>query len=144
MNVIPYEGAVEIVTIALGPGELLLEGIQDAIKRHDIQNGAVVSGVATLRKYRAHYITRTDVPPKDVIYTLEKPLEVTCINGIIANGEPHLHITVTCGENETHGGHLESGNEVAYLAEIMVLKLNGHRLIRRPDPSGYLKMLQAE
>jgi predicted DNA-binding protein with PD1-like motif len=144
MNIIPYRGEVELITIGMGPGEMLLEGIQEAVKQHDIKNGIIISGIGTLKTCRMHYITTTDMPPRDAIFTLKKPLELTAINGIIANGEPHLHITVTCGENEAYGGHLEPGSELAYLAEITILKCNGHALIRKPDTSGYLRLLEAE
>jgi predicted DNA-binding protein with PD1-like motif len=143
MNIIPYRGAVELITIGLGPGELLLESIQKAIKQYDIQNGVVLSGIGTFKTCRMHYITKTDIPPADAIYTLEKPLELNAISGIIANGEPHLHIAVSCGENEAYGGHLEPGSELAYLAEIMILKCNDHKLIRKPDAASGVKLLQA-
>ena len=143
MNIIPYRGEVELITIGLGPGELLLESIQKAIKQYDIQNGVVLSGIGTFKTCRMHYITKTDIPPADVVYTLEKPLELNAISGIIANGEPHLHISVSCGENEAYGGHLEPGSELAYLAEIMILKCNDYKLIRKPDAASGVKLLQA-
>lgn len=143
MHVIPYRGEVEFITIGLGPGELLLESIQEAIKQYDIQNGVVISGIGTFKICRMHYITKTEMPPEDAIYTLEKPLELNAISGIIADGEPHLHISVSCGEHEAYGGHLEPGSELAYLAEITILKCNDHRLIRKPDASSTVKLLQA-
>ncbi|MBN1430171.1 MAG: DNA-binding protein [Anaerolineae bacterium] len=144
MNIIPYKGAFELITIGLGPGEMLLEGIREAVKQYDIKNGIVISGIGTFKKCHMHYIKHTDFPPENGYFILEKPLELTAVSGIIANGEPHLHIAVTCGENEAYGGHLEPGSEIAYLAEITILKCNDHRLIRKPDASGYLGMLQAD
>ena len=143
MNIIPYRGEVELITIGLGPGELLLESIQKAIKQYDIQNGVVLSGIGTFKTCRLHYITKTDIPPADTVYTLAKPLELNAISGIIANGEPHLHISVSCGENEAYGGHLEPGSELAYLAEIMILKCNDHKLIRKLDAASGVKLLQS-
>jgi len=143
MKTISYTGAFELITIGMGPGEMLLEGIEEAIKKHDIRNGIVLSGIGTFKRCRLHYITTTDLPPLDSILVLEKPLELNSINGIIADGEPHLHIGVTGKEGEAYGGHLEPGSELAYLAEITILKCNAHALVRRPGPSGYLKLLQA-
>ena len=144
MHVIPYKGEVEFITIGLGPGELLLESIQKAIKQYDIQNGVIISGIGTFKTCRMHYITTTDIPPADAIYTLEKPLELNSISGIIANGEPHLHISVSSGENEAYGGHLELGSELAYLAEITILKCNDHKLVRKLDPETNVNLLQAD
>ncbi|MBN1313019.1 MAG: DNA-binding protein [Anaerolineae bacterium] len=143
MNVIPYKGDFELITIGMGPGEMLLEGIQEAIKQHDIKNGVVISGIGTFKTCRMHYIMHTDIPSDNAFYTLEKPLELTSVSGIIANYEPHLHITVTCGENEAYGGHLEPGSELAYLAEIVILKCNEHKLIRKKDGVGP-SLLQAD
>ena len=43
MKTIESEGPYQAVTIGLGPEEKLLESIKEAIKRHDIRNGAVVA-----------------------------------------------------------------------------------------------------
>lgn len=144
MKTIPFTGPCELITIGLGPGEMLLESIQEAIRKHHIRNGVVISGIGTFRKCRMHYITRTDMPPEDAIYELCRPVELNSISGIIANGEPHLHISVSSGEHEAYGGHLEPGSEIAYLAEITILKCNDHKLVRKKDASGRLKLLQAD
>jgi predicted DNA-binding protein with PD1-like motif len=144
MHVIPYQGEVELITIGLGPGELLLESIQKVIKQYNIQNGIVISGIGTFKTCRMHYITTTEIPAADAIYTLEKPQELNSISGIIANGEPHLHISVSSGENEAYGGHLEPGSELAYLAEITILKCNDHKLVRKLDPETNVNLLQAD
>lgn len=49
MHVISYQGEVELITIGVGPGDLLLESIQEAIKQYDIQNGVVISGIGTFK-----------------------------------------------------------------------------------------------
>jgi predicted DNA-binding protein with PD1-like motif len=54
MKTIESEGPYQAVTIGLGPEEKLLESIKEAIKRHDIRNGAVVSGVGTLKRCHLH------------------------------------------------------------------------------------------
>ena len=144
MHVIPYQGEVELITIGLGPGELLLESMKEAIKQYDIQNGVVISGIGTFKICRMHYITTTEIPPEDAIFTIEKPLELNSISGIIADGEPHLHISVSCGENEAYGGHLEPGSELAYLAELTIMKCNNHQLTRKVDPDTNINLLQAD
>ena len=83
-----------------------------------------------------HYITHTDFPPADKFFKLGKPLELLSVSGAIAEGEPHLHVVVSCGENEVYAGHLEPESEVCYLAELVILKFNALGLTRRPDPRG--------
>jgi predicted DNA-binding protein with PD1-like motif len=142
MEVMPYTGKTTIVTIGFKPGEMLLESIREAIQSQGIRNGAVVSGIGTLKTCRMHYITHTGFPPQDRIFTLNKPLELLSVSGLIADGEPHLHIVVSCGEDEVYGGHLEEGNEVLYLAEIAILAFNEHEMERRPDPERKIRLLQ--
>ena len=141
MKTIPYTGPVEVIVLALGPGELLLESINKAIREHDIQNGVVVSGIGTLKTCRMHYILHTDFPPQDAVFKLEEPLELLSVNGIIAGGEPHLHGIVSRADEGAHGGHIEPGCVVAYLAEIIIHKYPDLRLERRLDPRRKIKPL---
>lgn len=142
MEVMPFSGKTQVVTIGFQPGEMLLEALREAIQAQGIRNGAVISGIGTFKTCRMHYVEDTGFPPKDRIYTLDKPLELLSVNGLIANGEPHLHIAVSCGENEVYGGHLEDGSEVLYLAEIAILVFNEHRLIRELDTERKVKLLR--
>jgi predicted DNA-binding protein with PD1-like motif len=141
MKTISYKDTVEVIVLGLEPGEFLLESINEAIREHNIQNGAVVSGIGTLKTCRMHYILHTDFPPQDAIFTLEEPLELLTVNGIIADGEPHLHGIVSRADEGAHGGHIEPGCEVAYLAEIVIHKYPGLQLERRPDPQRKIKLL---
>jgi predicted DNA-binding protein with PD1-like motif len=88
-----------------------------------------------------HYILHTDFPPQDAIFTLEEPLELLSISGIIADGEPHLHGIVSRADEGAHGGHIEPGCEVAYLAEIMIHKYPDLHLERHPEPQSKIKLL---
>ena len=142
MNVMPYSGSIELVTIGFQPGEMLLESIQKAIDDYHIQNGAVISGIGTLKTCRMHYVTHTGFPPTDRIFTINKPLELLSINGLIADSKPHLHIIVSYGEEETYGGHLEEGCEVLYLTEIAIMVFNEHRMFRRLDDKRKISLLE--
>ena len=141
MKTMQHSGATEVVIIALEPGEFLLESIREAVRGRGIKNGAVVSGIGTLKTCRMHYIDHVSFPPADTIFSLEKPLELLSINGLIADGEPHLHIVVSCGSNEVYAGHLEEGSEVAYLAEIAVLAFNDLAMTRHLDPQRRIRLL---
>ena len=141
MKTLEHGGPTQVVIIALEPGEMLLESIREAIARHDIRNGVVVSGIGTLRTCHMHYIEHTDFPPKDRFFRLVKPLELVSTSGLIADGEPHLHIVVSCGETEVWAGHLEPESEVAYLAEIVILKTSGPAMVRTKDEARGIKLL---
>jgi len=141
MNVMKGKGDAEIIVLGIHPGELLLESIVQAIDKHDIHDGIVLSGIGTLKTCNLHYINHVDFPPSDTIYHLEKPLELVSVSGIIANKEPHLHAVVSCKDAEVHAGHLEKGCEVAYLAEISILKTNALHMKRRLEEARKVKLL---
>ena len=141
MNIITSDAPTQLIALGIQPGEMLLESIQQACRDRDIRNGAVVSGIGTLKTCHMHYIEHTDFPPADRFYRLEKPLELLSVSGIIADGEPHLHVVVSCGDGEVHAGHLEPDSEVAYLAEIAVLKCNDLSMARRIDEQRKIKLL---
>ena len=141
MKTMQHSGATEVVIIALEPGELLLESIREAVRRCGVKSGAVISGIGTLKTCRMHYIDHVGFPPADTIFSLEKPLELLSVSGLIADGEPHLHIVVSCGSNEVYAGHLEEGSEVAYLAEIAVLAFNDLAMARHLDPQRRIRLL---
>ena len=136
-----YDGSTQIVVVGIAPGEMLLETVEKAIRENDVQNGAVVSGIGTLKTCQLHYIKDTEFPPTDVFHTLEKPLELLSVSGIIADGVPHLHVVVSCGEDEVFAGHLEPNSEVLYLAEIAIQKFNPLRLTRELEPVKKVKLL---
>ena len=141
MNIIKGKGEIEIINLGIEPGEMLLESIIKAIEEYDIQNGIIVSGIGTFKTCNMHYINHTDFPPSDSMYHLDKPLELLSVSGIIANKIPHLHIVVSCGKDEVYGGHLEAESEVAYLAEIAILKTNFVPMERHWDDERKINLL---
>jgi predicted DNA-binding protein with PD1-like motif len=141
MNTITSEGPYQVVTIGLGPEEKLLESIREAIVKHDIKNGAVVSGVGTLKHCHLHYVDTTGFPPVNKFYVINEPLEIGSISGLIVDYEPHLHITVGCREDKAWNGHLENESVVLYLAEICIFKMNHHGMKREIDPKNGLALL---
>ena len=141
MNVISSDASTELIAVGIQPGEMLLESIRQAVKDKDVQNGVVVSGVGTLKNLHMHYITHTDFPPTDEFVNIERPLELLSVSGIIADGEPHLHVVVSCKTEGVWAGHLEDNSEVAYLAEIAILKCNELNLARHLDGERKVKLL---
>lgn len=136
-----YDGATEVVVVGIAPGEMLLETVQAAIKEHDVQNGAVVSGIGTLKVCNMHHIVHDSFPPENRYYKVEKPLEVSSISGIIADGQAHLHMTVGYADEWALAGHVEPGCEVLYLAELVILKFNALQLDRHYDAERRISLL---
>jgi hypothetical protein len=124
MNIVNCSGTTEIYCLGFGPDELLWEGIAAACKEKDIRFGAVISGIGALKRVCLHHIEHTGFPPHDIDFSIDKPLELLSVNGLIVEHFPHLHVALSCGKDETYGGHLEKGSIVAYLAEIAIMKFN--------------------
>lgn len=123
------------VVIHLGKGEQVLESIQKEVKRLNIQSGIVTSGIGSARKIVYHRIGNLENDPLNIFETMEGPTEIGAIQGLIIDGEPHLHITCY-GEDGAYAGHLEPGCEVQYLAEISIIELDDADLVRRADEFG--------
>jgi predicted DNA-binding protein with PD1-like motif len=68
-----------------------------------------------------------------------KPLELSSIDGIIADGKPHLHAVVS-DHKQAYSGHLEEGCRILYLAEIAILELKTIDLYRKPNDKNTLQL----
>ena len=135
-------GIKKLHRLGLGPGDLLLESIQKFIKEQGIEDGVVLTGIGSLSECRLHWPEKAEYPPTNEFGTFEGALEITAIQGIIADGEPHLHMMVAeGGDAKAIGGHMEEGCKVLYLVELTIGELDGPPMTRRPNEHG-VKMLQ--
>jgi predicted DNA-binding protein with PD1-like motif len=126
----------EIYRIRLDRDDLLLESILDIIKRHDIQDGAVLTAAGSLQECTFHGVTSLAPKPEQKFTTRKEVMEILSINGIIAGGEPHLHMTLSGTNGAAFGGHLEKGCKVLYRAELTVAKFSGVKAARLPNKEG--------
>ena len=109
----------------------------------------LVTGAAALARPPApaectfHYVTSTDAKPKDEFKTVKGPYEILNAGGIIAGGEPHIHISIAREGQAATGGHLEKGCKILYLGELTIYKYAAQPLTRRPNAHG-VGILQAK
>ncbi len=126
-----------IVIVLLRRGDLVLESLNEVARAADIHTGVVITGIGSLTRGRIHTVISNDYPPTDEFIDLEGPLEVVQYGGIIANYQPHIHISLWDRQKRYHGGHLEEGCEVLALSEISIRRCTELRLTRRQrDESG--------
>ncbi|MDS0300175.1 DNA-binding protein [Halogeometricum sp. S1BR25-6] len=122
--------------VLLQPGDLALESITEACEKHDVDSGVVVSGIGTFRNLNFHYVPTTDFPAekakRNTFLNLDGAWEIGTIDGAIADGKPHLHLVAYNGE-ETVAGHIEDGCEVHILSELVIRKIDGLELTRKPN-----------
>jgi len=121
----------EIYRIRLDRGDLLLETINAAIKRYDIEDGLVLTGVGSLQECTYHATSTLDPVSVDKYFTVKGPMELLNLNGIIAAGEPHVHMTMSSIKRGAFGGHLEKGCKVLYRVEVTIAKTSGAPLERK-------------
>ncbi len=136
----------EMILARFDPGERLLEGLRELIRAEGITMGVVVSGIGTLSDCRIHQSV-AGYPPnlmtrRQEYLELKGSYEIAAIQGIIADGEPHLHVTLSEG-HETIAGHLEDGCLVLTLAEVAILRGQGAPVRREYRGPEKIKRLTA-
>ena len=133
----------EVYRIRLDRDDLLLESLNAAIKEHDIQDGVVLTGVGSVQECTYHGVQSLAPSAQDHVTKAKGPMEILNLDGIIANGEPHVHITLSNFKKGAFGGHLENGCRVLYRVELTVAKFSGTPLARKPNREG-TPVLQAK
>jgi hypothetical protein len=126
----------EIYRIRLDRDDLVLESINAAIKKYDIQDGAVLTGLGSVQECTYHGVKSLAAIAQDQVVTVKGPFEMLNLNGIIAAGEPHLHVTLANMKRGAFGGHLENGCKVLYRLELTIAKFSGTPLARKVNPQG--------
>ena len=99
-----------LIFLYLSKGDDLLQCIRSEIERRNLSSGMVVSAIGSLRKVVYHYIGSLEDTPRDIFRTIEGPLELASIQGLILEGTPHLHLVVS-EEGSVYAGHLEERSE---------------------------------
>ena len=122
--------------IHLTEGDDLLKSISEAAKTLHIETGIVTSGIGSLRKVVYHYTNATTEKPQDEFCTVNSVCELVSLQGIILEGEPHLHGLMTIGGGTCHSGHVEEGCEVQYLVEISIIEVEDFPVGRRAGKYG--------
>ena len=123
-----------IVFTILEPGDLVLESIREVARQADIHTGVLMTGIGSLSKARIHTVLTNVNPVEELYLDIEGPLEVSNFNGLIANYEPHIHITMVDPQMKIYAGHLEPGCAILTLAEFSILRIPDTRLHRHTMP----------
>lgn len=129
----------DIVFVLLETDDLLLESIREVVKQCGIHTGILITGIGSLSKARIHTVLTNINPVEELYLDIEGPLEVTNFNGLIADYEPHVHITMADPQMKFYGGHLEEGCKILTLSEFSIRRIPDVTLYRHqmPDRSPY-------
>lgn len=125
----------EVIRVRLDRDDLLLESILAVIGQHGIQDGAVLTGVGSVQECTIHGVKSLAPAAEQEFRKVRGPIEILNVNGLIAAGEPHLHITLANLQG-AFGGHLEKGCRALYRAELTIAVFEGAPLARKPNREG--------
>ena len=128
----------EVYRVSLDRGALLLESVEDVIKAKNIRDGQVTISSGSVQECTYHFVASTALKAQNEFRTVKGPSEILSGGGIIADGEPHIHIALSNPEKGVYGGHLEKGCRVLYLAEFTVSRYAGSTLTRKLNQNGIL------
>lgn len=132
-----------VIILSLGAGDLLLESLRQVAREADIHTGVVMTGIGSLTFGRIHSVMTNDMPPKDRYFDLPGPLEIVGFRGIIADYEPHIHISLMDTELRFFGGHLEERCSVLTLSEISIMRVPDLHIVRRIRDGSPFPLLDA-
>ncbi len=139
MEIIKGEVSSEILMIRFDPGERFLESLRQIIATEEIKTAIVLSGIGTFSTCRFHQCV-AGFPPNlltrhQEYFELNGSFELASIQGIIAAGEPHLHMTIGEGD-KVMAGHVEDGCVVLTLLELVLLRADSlpvRRVYSQPE-----------
>jgi predicted DNA-binding protein with PD1-like motif len=133
----------KIILIMFDRDDLLLEGLQEVVKKEHIDTAAITGGIGSLQRVHLHTITTTAVPSVDKYWNFTGPIELASVQGSVIGGDVHAHISVYDWDSKIiYIGHLEPGSVVAYRAEISLTVLEGVKTERYNDERGDFRIRQ--
>ncbi len=121
--------------LRIDSGEDVLGSLKEFIRDKGIRQGVVVSGYGTFGKVRLHWVVHNRFPPENRFDEWEGGIELMGMNGMIVEGEPHVHFTASNPEG-AFGGHLEEGCICYVLCEIGIVELEGPSMRRERTAIG--------
>ena len=126
-----------VLFVHLTHGDDILKCVRQACKEAGITTGILSSGIGSTRQIIYHYPDSLTEKPLDIEVKVDRISELVSMQGIILEGEPHLHAMLTeKGGGICHGAHVEEGCEIMYLCEISIIEVEGLSLGRRSGKYG--------
>ncbi len=123
-------------TFRLKPEHDLFDSIGSFVKEKNIEAGCVLSGVGSLTHVSLRLANREYFSDYDGFF------EIVSITGTVSIHGSHLHISVSDGDGQTIGGHLESGCKIYTTAEIVIAAFDDVLYKREfAEDSGYEELV---
>ena len=143
-----------IIPARLLPGTDLVGGIEAVCQEHHISYAYIGCAIGSLQK--ASYVIPIHAP-ETVLgikygdpFEVEGPVEVLGGQGIVCQSEKgemliHFHATVTNPTRQIFGGHFAAGgNPVLATIDLIIVEVDGAKMMRRYEPSTGFVMFSPE
>ena len=116
--------------LRIDPGEDVLEAVKRFVQEANLRQAVVLGGYGTLAAYHLHWVTHNRIPTENRFGRGEGGIEILSMNGLVVEGEPHIHVALSTPEG-AFGGHLEPGCTAYVLCEVFFAEVEGVTLSRR-------------
>lgn len=130
--------AEQITTYAfrLLPGQDLRQGIEEAVHRHQVGAGWILTVVGSLVEYKLRFADQSASTHRTGHF------EIVGVTGTLSVHGCHMHISVSDEQGHVTGGHLLEGCKVYTTAEIVIGATDKYVFTRENDGSTPWKELQ--
>jgi len=115
--------------VRIDPGEDVLVSVREFLARSGVRQGVVLGGYGTLAAHHLHWVAHNRLPPDNLFEKGKGGIEILAMNGLIVEGEPHIHVALSTPAG-AYGGHLEEGCITYVLCEIFVGEVEGVAMSR--------------
>ena len=119
--------------LRIDPGEDVLRSVTDFLTKTGVQQAIVLGGYGTLAADRLHWVTHNRIPSENVVDGSEGGIEILGMNGLVVDGTPHIHVTLST-QKGAYGGHMEEGCKAYVICEIFFAEIEGRELTRERVP----------
>jgi uncharacterized protein len=119
--------------LRIDPGEDVLKAVKQFVQEANLRQAVILGGYGTLAAYHLHWVTHNRIPTENRFGRGEGGIEILSMNGLVVEGEPHIHVALSTPEG-AFGGHLEPGCTAYVLCEVFFAEVEGVTLSRRHVP----------
>ncbi len=119
--------------LRVDPGEDVLCMVKEFLAQTGIRQAIVMGGYGTLAAHSLHWVTHNRIPTNNAFARAEAGIEILGMNGLVVDGEPHIHMTLVTQQG-AYGGHMEEGCKAYVLCEIFFAEVEGNKLTRERVP----------
>ncbi len=123
----------KVFVLRVDPGEDVLGSIRSFVQEAGIRQAIVLGGYGTLAAYHLHWVTHNRIPTDNAFGRGEGGIEILAMNGLVVDGEPHIHVTLSTIDG-AFGGHMEPGCTAYVLCEVFFAEVSGVALSRQRLP----------